>query len=227
MYYDFIGLEMVCSRILVLFYLVALGRMAIADELDSPPTFDDILEERHSICTADNASRVWEFATHGFAEHSSVLIKGVPHALKILGEPKSSVREETGVWDIDVYVIRRTLSFEGVKIVTYDFINQGLGIDLAAAKVEDGKAIQQMVVDGQHLLFTFGLRIGSTREQVEQALGLPCWPVAQSGRLAVRQLASYVYLASNPDSAPEYTVTFHFDDADTISSVDWELQSRH
>ena len=218
---------MVCGRILFFFCLASLGEAAIADELDTPPTIDEIIQERHSVCAADNASRVWEFALNGFAEDSSLLRKGVPHALEILGDPISSVRDETGGWDIDVYVIRRTLTFEGVRVVTYDVINQGFDVDPDTAKAEDGKVIYRMVIDSQHLLLTFGLRVGSTREQVEQALGLPCWPVAQSGRLAVRQLASYVYLASDPDTAPEYTVTIHFDDADTISSVDWDLQSRH
>lgn len=227
MHCDFIGLEMVYSRILIFFCLAALSEGAIADVLDTPPTIDQFIQERHSVCTAGNASRVWEFALNGFAENSSLLRKGVPHAIEILGEPIGSVRDEPGGWDTDVYMIRRILTFEGVKIVTYDFIHQDFDVDLDTAKVEDGKVIYRMIVDGQHLLLTFGLRVGSTREQVEQALGLPCWPVAQSGRLAVRQLASYIYLASDPDSAPVYTITFHFDDADTISSVDWDLQSRH
>ena len=218
---------MVCGRILIFFCLASLGEAAIADELDTPPTIDEIIQERHSVCAADNASRVWEFALNGFAEDSSLLRKGVPHALEILGEPSSSVRDETGVWDIDVYVVRRTLTFEGVKIRTLDSIDQGLGVDLATAEVEDGKAIYWMVVDGQHLSFAFGVRIGSTREQVEKALGLPCWRVAMSGRLATRQLASYDYLASDPDSSTEYAVTFHFDNANKTSSVVWDRQPWH
>lgn len=121
MYYEFVWLEMVYIRNLVFFCLVALSEVVMADELDSPPTIYDIIEERYSVCTAHNAPRVWEFALNGFVENSSLLRKGVPYAVEILGEPISSVRDETGSWDIDVYMIRRTLTFEGVEIVTYDF----------------------------------------------------------------------------------------------------------
>lgn len=218
---------MVYSRFLIFFCIVALGEVAIADELDSPPTIDEIIEERHSVCTADNASRVWKFALNGFAQDTPLLRNGVPHALNILGEPFDSERNETGFWDIDVYLFRRTLTFDGVKIVTYDFIDQGSGVDLDTAVVEDGKTIYQMDINGRHLSFAFGLRIGSTREQVESELRLPCGPVAKSGRLATRQLASYDYLASDPDSALAYAVTFHFDNADKTSSVVWSYQGLH
>lgn len=218
---------MICCRPFVFLCLVALGEVAMADRLDAPPTIDEFIEERFQACNAESAPRVWEFALSGLVEDSSFLRGGVPRALEVLGEPISSVRDETGGWDTDVYMIRRTLIFDGVRIVSFDYIDQGLDVDLKAAEVQEGKAIYEMVVDGPQYSFAFGLRIGSTREQVEEAIALPCWPVAESGRLEVRQLASYLYLASDPDTGVEYTVTFHFDDSEKLSSVVWELQPRH
>jgi len=218
---------MFCTRFLPILCLITPCAVSIADELDTPPTIDDLIEERYSICTAENSSRVWNFALKGFTQDSPLLKKGVPHVVEILGEPLGSERNKTGFWDVDVYVFRRILTFEGVKIVTYDFINQGSEVDLDTADVEDGRTIYQMVVDGQHHSFAFGLRIGSTREQVENALHLPCGSVAKSGRLATRQFASYNYLASDPDSALEYAVTIHFDNADKVRSVVWSYEGRH
>ena len=218
---------MVHRQTLTFLCLIAFGEAALGDQLDNFPTIDEIIDDRHSACTAENASQVWEFTLHGFSKNSSLLSDGVPKAMEILGEPISSERDEKGGWDIDVYVINRTISFEGVKIVTQDYMNQGFEVDLETAEFEDGTDIHKMVVDGQQLQLMFGIRIGSTRAQVEEALKLPCWPVAHSGRLAVRQLSSYEYLTSDPSSSAEYSVAFKFDDADTVKSVVWERLPWH
>jgi hypothetical protein len=218
---------MVHRQTLTFLCLIAFGEAAFADQLDNSPTIDEIIDDRYAACTAENASQVWEFTLHGFSKNSSLLSEGVPKAMDILGKPISSERDEKGGWDIDVYVINRAISFEGVKIVTQDYMDQGFDVDLETAEFKDGTVIHKMVVDGKQLQLMFGIRIGSTREQVEDALELPCWPVAHSGRLAVRQLSSYEYLTSDPNSSAEYSVAFEFDDADTVKSVVWERQPWH
>lgn len=190
------------------------------------PVDQEKVRERRAACAADNGLRVWQFAVDGFASGSSMLRKGVPYAIETLGEPVRDERDTTGYWDIDVYEIPRTLHFTGVKIVTHDYINEGLDVDLDTATIDEGVAIFEMFVDGGNFRFAFGLRLGSSREEVERSLGLPCWAVANSGRRATRDQSSYSFVASDPSTGSEYSVTVNFVD-DKVDSVLWSLQPWH
>lgn len=153
-----------------------------------------------------------------------MLSKGVPYVVETLGEPLSEEQDD-GFWDIDIYEIPRTLYFPGVTIVTRDFVDDAVNFDLETANVKTGNGIYEMLVTSGDFEFAYGLTLDSSREDVEAALGLPCYAVASLGRTAVRSSNEYSYADTSTDQRARYSVTFKFDGTGRVGSAHWYYNS--
>ena len=204
-------------------YLKSIANFPVSKGKPCPPN-PETVRQRDVACRAENVSRSWVFISDGFEAGSSMLSKGVPYVVETLGEPLSEEQDD-GFWDIDIYEIPRTLFFPGVTVVTRDYVDDAVNFDLETAKVKTGNGIYEMLVTSGDFEFAYGLTLDSSREDVEAALGLPCYAVARLGRTAVRSNKEYSYADTSTDQRARYSVTFNFDDNGRVGSVHWYYNS--
>ena len=184
-----------------------------------PPNPETVRQRELACHTKKDGSRIWEFISDGFEPGSSMLSKGVPYVVEVLGEPLREEQDE-GFWDIDIYEIPRTLYFSGVTVVTRDFVDDAVNFNLETAEVKTGNGIYDMRVESGDFQFAYGLTLGSSRADVEASFGLPCGMVGQLGRTAARSLGKYSYAGME-----RYSVTFNFDDDGRVDSIHWHYDS--
>ena len=205
-------------------YLKSIINAPVSDGAPCPPDPAKIRERDRTCRSNAQYELIWPAVTDGFEPGSEMLLNGIDAVTEIIGEPD---REETGVggWDIDVYEIPRTLYFPGVTIESRNYVDGGTDFDLTDKEVKIGTWIYAMEVHDGDFEFAHGLRLGSSRQDVEQALGLPCYAVARLGRNGVRELDQYSYSDENDPSRERHSVSFIFDDDGRVTSVRWAYNS--
>lgn len=205
-------------------YLRSINDAPVSKGKPCPPDPERI-RQREVQCRAENDdSPIWDVVSDGFESGSGMLSKGVTYVVDTLGEPLREEKDE-GFWDIDIYEIPRTLYFPGVTVMTRDYIDDAVNFDLTTGTAEPTNAIYEMLVESGGFGFAHGLALGSTREDVEALLGLPCDLVAHLGRHAARSKEQYSYADTSTHDRSRYTVSFNFDDAGRVASLRWYFDS--
>ena len=205
-------------------FLNSISPGPVAKGAPCPPDPADISERRASCLATSDADRIWQFITDGFEPGSSMLLKGVAYVEEKLGKPR---REETadGFWDIDIFEIPRTLYFDHVTVTTRDLIADAVNFETSSGTVEPTNQIYEMLINSGTFEFTHEIRLGSSRADVEAALGLPCDAVARLGRLATRKLDAYQYSDPRDTDRARFTITLNFDGNGQVASAHWFYDS--
>lgn len=205
-------------------YLKSIFDAPVSKGKPCPPDPEEI-REREAACRAErDYSQVWKLISDGFEADSSMLSKGVPYVVEILGDPLREEKED-GFWDIDIYEIPRTLYFLGVWVKTHDYVSDAVNFDLATGTVKPTNHIYEMRVEDGDFQFAHGLTLGSSREDVEVALGLPCAAVARIGRVAVRSTKQYGYADTSDHEQARYSIGLNFGDDGRVESIQWYYDS--
>ncbi len=182
----------------------------------------------YASCKAENGERPWAFTLDAIEPDSGMMKNGFPYILAKFGEPlhvEQSIRN--GFWDIDIYMVPRTLTYPGFRAVTHDYIDDSSSTITDDSEVEESGAIYELIVDGDNIKFQFGLAIGSTRAEVEKAIGLPCMNLANNGLKRVRLSSQYGYAAEDPEGNQNFDFTVYFDDVGNLNKVHWTLRPWH
>ena len=118
--------------------------------------------ECYEACTALHGDKAWAFTLDSILPNSSIMTKGLPLVLQEFGEPLRVEQSiDSGAWDIDVYMIPRTLYYTGFTVGTLDYIDvPDFKID-DNSKIEKGHHIHELIVEGENIELPFGLRIGA------------------------------------------------------------------
>ena len=155
---------------------------------------------------------------------------GLSYIQEKFGDPlRVQQSRDEGFFDIDIYMIPRTLFYPGFKVITHDYIDEDFSkIDLKDAEIQESGLIYELIVDGASIDLQFGLAVGSSRAEVEEAIGLPCITLAQYGLEQMRLPDSpYSYHVEDPNGNQKYNFDVRFDEGGKLAEVHWILQAWH
>jgi hypothetical protein len=183
-----------------------------------------------TACTSEYADRQWAFTSSTILPNSSSMLKGVPYIKEKFGDPlRVDQSRNEGFFDIDIYMIPRTLFYPGFKVITHDYIDEDFSkINLKDAEIQQSGVIHELIVGGANIEFQFGLAVGSSRAEVEEAIGLPCITLAAYGLEQMRLAGHpYRYHVDDPNGNQKYNFDVRFDEGGKLVEVHWVLQAWH
>ena len=183
-----------------------------------------------AACTSEYADRQWAFTSSAIVPNSSSMLSGLPYIQEKFGEPLRVEQSlDEGFFDIDVFMVPRTLFYPGFEVTTQDYIDEDFStISVKKAEIQESGDIYELIADGANVEFQFGLTVGSSRAEVEEALGLPCVSLANHGLEQMRLPGSpYRYHVKDPNGNRKYNFDIRFDQDGDLSEVHWVLQPWH
>jgi hypothetical protein len=183
-----------------------------------------------AACTSEYADRQWGFTSSAILPNSSLMMNGLPYIQEKFGDPvRVEQSRDEGFFDIDIYMVPRNLFYPGFKVVTHDYIDEDFStINLKDAEIQESGVIYELIADGANVEFQFGLAVGSSRAEVEEAIGLPCVSLANYGLEQIRLPGSpYSYHVKDPNGNLKYNFDIRFDQDGKLLGVHWVLQSWH
>lgn len=183
-----------------------------------------------AACDSEYADKQWAFTSSAVLPNSSSMLKGLPYIQEKFGDPLRVEQSlDEGFSDIDIYMIPRTLFYPGFRVITHDYIDEDFTkIDIRDAEIQESGFIYELIVDGANIDLQFGLAVGSSRAEVEEAIGLPCLTLARYGFEQMRLPGSpYSYRVEDPNGSQKYNFDVRFDEAGKLVEVHWILQAWH
>jgi len=183
-----------------------------------------------AACASEYADRQWAFTSSAILPNSSAMLNGLPYIQEKFGDPLRVEQSlDEGFFDIDVFMVPRTLFYPGFRVITHDYIDEDFStISVKDAEIQESGGIYELIADGANVEFQFGLAVGSSRAEVEEAIGLPCVSLANYGLEQIRLPGSpYSYHVKDPNGNLRYNFVIQFDQDGKLLEVHWVLQAWH
>ena len=183
-----------------------------------------------AACDLEYADKQWAFTSSAVLPNSSSMLRGLPYIREKFGDPlRVEQSRDEGFFDIDIYMVPRTLFYPGFRVSTHDYIDEDFTkIAIKDAEIQESDVIYELIVDGANIGLQFGLAVGSSRAEVEEAIGLPCITLARYGLEQMRLPGSpYRYYVEDPNGSQKYSFDVRFDEGGRLVEVHWILHAWH
>lgn len=169
-------------------------------------------------------AEIREFAFDGFEPGTQLFDQDLNYVRDRFGEPKEIVvHEDKAYWNIDVQIIPKEWRYEGFKVLsrnTRDPIGEGPKWTLGPVKV--GTRVIGIELTSPKYKLKYGLRIGSTKEDVIRLFGYPGQVYRE-----YPESKTFPYNGVPNQRHYEMNVVFEFDSKDRIRSIRWKVAPWH